>query len=145
MRYLIFIAALLAAGCTQSAKPAEPVASSPNYPPNYAVEDGGEYGYQGKISQKAVDSGIAQIPLIMIRYIGEKDGTYTVAQYEGAVKEVSSCKRPCEFIKTVTYVDGEVYSKEIMPADRTILQAALADAINGYLNVYVKPQSHSQD
>ena len=166
MRYLFILLVIFMAGCDQSGgnqatastpaaapvptpeaatQPIATVVTPPNYPPSYTIEDDGEYGYQGEVSKNAADSGTAQVPLIMMRYLGEKDGTYTVAEYDGSVKVATSCKRPCEFMKVVTSVNGQFISKSILPTDGTLGYAVLADAINGYLKVYVKPRNHSQD
>ena len=162
MRYLIVIAALLSAGCTPAGQinqpaPALPSANSegeassniqqsalPEPAHNYVMEDGGEYGYQQEVSKNDADSGRAQSPLMMMRYLGEKNGTYTVAQHSGGMVSHASCKMPCGFIKIETFIGSQVISHEIVPADGTIALDMLGDAITGQLKVYVKHQSHSQ-
>ena len=155
MRYLIVIAALFIAGCDSSATNSQatqptaedikPASTTPEAAPEtpahyYSVEDGGEYGYQRSVSKNDADSGQAQSALVMMRYLGEKGGIYTIAQYDGGVKGITSCKMPCEFMKVVVSVGGQTISKSIVPANGTIAQAALADAMRGFLKVYKAKQ-----
>ena len=153
MRYLFILLAIFMAGCDQSAAPTPTAAPAPtpeaaDVPPapthNYVIEDGGEYGYAHPVSANEAANGVAQNSLLMIRYLGEKDGTYTVASYIGGAEARASCKLPCPAIKLESLINGHLVAKEFMPAGGTLISDALSDAITGQLKVYVKPRNHNQ-
>ena len=154
MRYLFILLAIFMAGCDQSAAPTPTAAPAPtpeaaDVPPapthNYVIEDGGEYGYAHPVSANEAANGVAQNSLVMVRYLGEKNGVYTVASAAGYSEARMSCKLPCDFIKIEVLIGGQVASKEIMPAAGTAALDMMADAITGQLKVYVKPRNHRQD
>jgi len=72
----------------------------------YSEDDDGEYGYQPAITDEDRTKGIVAKTLIIFRYLGEKDGTYSVEQRGITTSIVSSCKAPCAFIKDRFYASG---------------------------------------
>ncbi len=109
-------------------------------PHNYAYEDDGEYGYQRAISESDAQSGKAQNSLMMIRYMGEKRGVFTVESVQQNLIARLSCKLPCKFLKIQTVAAGQLINTQIMPADGTLGEFIMKDAISGNLKVYAKPQ-----
>lgn len=120
----------------------EPEAVADTAPPvmhhNYVLEDNGEYGYQRPVSDADAQAGTVQNTLVMMRYLGEKNGVFTASMpIPGGAARIS-CKLPCEFIKLQGIYAGEVVSTSILPAAGTIGEAVLDDAIDGDLQVYGK-------
>jgi hypothetical protein len=77
---------------------------------------------------------------MMFRYLGEKDGTFTIQAKDGATSSTASCKSPCEFIKVRTYFSGELMKTETVRASGTsIMDAVLQDAQNGLLKPFGDP------
>lgn len=104
---------------------------------HYSIEENGEYGYEQGISENDQKQGVSIHPMLMVRYIGEKSGTYTVQLTDGANKGVFSCKYPCEFVKSNQYYNGELIKSENMRNNEaTLLWAVLQDAQNGLMVRY---------
>ncbi|AOY96884.1 hypothetical protein BKK79_35925 [Cupriavidus sp. USMAA2-4] len=120
------------------------VAEAPPPPPpparpthNYSMEEDGEYGYEPAVSEDERRSGRTANSLLMVRYLGEKDGTHSVSITDGAVTNVFSCKAPCEFIKGQVKLRGQVVKTETMRNPGTaVISAVMADAMNGELKPY---------
>lgn len=126
---------------TQEATPVAPVpevadnSAPPVIPHIYVLEDGGKYGYARPLSPADEQAGVGQHSLVMVRYLGEKSGTYTASMdVDGSVGRIS-CKLPCEFIKIQAIYDGQVIATQIMPAAGTLAQDVMMDAVLGYLKV----------
>lgn len=104
---------------------------------NYVYEKDGVYGYRQQLSQDDINAGTASKPLLMIRYLGEKDTVYRVVIDDGSgVEGVLSCKSPCNFITAETVENEQVVGTAVAPAAGTIAGDVMQDAINGYLKVY---------
>jgi hypothetical protein len=106
----------------------------------YAMEEDGEYGYEGGLSQNEKDAGKSVNPIFMFRYLGEKNGTFTVGSRSGPVTHTASCKDPCEFIKLQTIYAGEVVKTEtVRSTGNAVVDAVLQDARAGQLEKYKAP------
>lgn len=105
----------------------------------YALEDDGEYGYRRALSEDDVKAGRATAALLMVRYVGEKNGVRSVKLVDGNNVGVISCSPPCEFVKARTYFAGQLVKTETLPVtDGSLIQAVMADAISGKLHVFGK-------
>lgn len=104
---------------------------------NYSLEEDGEYGYEGAISENDKNNGVAASKVLMFRYLGEKDGTYTVQMKSGDSSQLTTCKAPCDFVKNKRYFAGQlVQSDTIRAGDDSIIHAVFEDAQNGMLKLY---------
>jgi hypothetical protein len=136
-------AAAAAETSSANATPAAEVASpQPPAPPphNYVVEQDGAYGYQPALSEDDVKAGTATKALIMMHYLGQQNGIFTVAIFqegsEGLIERVS-CSAPCNFAKVQDMVNGMILRTETVPVtDNSIIGAMLADATDGQLTPY---------
>ncbi len=101
----------------------------------YAINDGGEYGYEQAISAQDRNEGRVTKSLVMFRYLGKKGGTYQVMLKEDEVRTVAECSPPCEYAKVYTFVGVNFIKKEILPiGPAALLAGVFADAINGNLD-----------
>lgn len=120
----------------------EVVAQMPPPPPKpthfYAIEEDGEYGYERGISEDERRAGKAAEALLMVRYLGEKDGAYTVAMLSGGGAIATfSCKSPCDFIKSKVTVGGQVIKSEtVRNPGNAVISAVMSDAMSGQLKPY---------
>lgn len=126
-----------------NANPAQVATAAPAPAPviehYYSLEDAGEYGYEQGISEDDRKSGTATKPVVMVRYIGAKAGTYTVQFKDGQIRQITSCKSPCEFVKSKTYYEGTLLKTETMPNNQgSIIWAVMEDAQAGMLHTYGK-------
>jgi hypothetical protein len=145
----IWLAAQLTDGNSNAAptappiQPAAPRASAvPSH--NYAyVGDDGRYGYTQVVSTNDSQSGLAQKPLVMVRYLGQKNGVYSVAIDQEGTSVVASCSAPCEYMTLTTYAYGSKVDKSVMPTTGTIGGEMLADAMAGSLKVFVARRGHT--
>lgn len=104
---------------------------------NYSLDEDGEYGYEGAISENDKNNGVAASKVLMFRYLGEKNGVYTVQIKDGNVSQLTSCKAPCDFVKNKRYFAGQLVATETIRAgDTSIIHAVLEDAQNGFLKPY---------
>ena len=108
-------------------------------PHNYVFTQDGEYGYEPAVSEADKMAGTVQKPLVMARYLGHKNGVYTAAITEDDMTINISCKMPCNFIKVIVRAHGQTSGPKVIPAQNTIGQAILEDAIVGNLDVYRAP------
>lgn len=109
---------------------------------SYAMEEDGEYGYEGALSKNEIDAGKSVNPILMFRYLGEKNGTYTVQSKDGPAAYTASCKNPCEFIKMQTYYAGQLVKSDTVRSTGTaVIDGVLKDARNGTLKKYVAPKN----
>ncbi|MDS0860470.1 hypothetical protein NUV25_22425 [Burkholderia pseudomultivorans] len=104
--------------------------------------DNGTYGYEPALSEEDIRKGTATKPLIMMRYVGNKTGTYVIiilgqdSSNPGAVTRVS-CQAPCQFAKSELISGDIVIKTETMRVTPdSIMGAMLADAISGQLTPY---------
>lgn len=158
-------AALILSGCGKDSGNQQPAASQPasaapvaTTPPpvpapvpapappppshNYAMVDNGTYGYEPALSEEDVRNGTATKPLIMMRYVGNKNGTFVIlilgtdSNNPGFVNRVS-CQAPCEFAKSETLSGENVLQTEtIRITQDSIVGAMLQDAGTGQLIPY---------
>lgn len=104
------------------------------------MEEEGLYGYQPGISDEERSQGVATKALVMIRYRGEKNGTYVVEMPvdSGALMRME-CKQPCEYVKTKVIVAGQVIKAETVPNTvGSLMSAVFEDALGGQLKPYRK-------
>ena len=155
MRVLACVAAtLILFGCgkaeTNAGAPpgpapmAEAVTQAPPPPPPpthfYVLEEDGEYGYEKGLSEDERRAGKAAGALLMVRYLGVKDGTHTVAMPAGGATATFSCKPPCDFIKSKVVINGQVVKSEtVRNTGEAVISAVMADAMSGQLKPY-KPR-----
>jgi hypothetical protein len=119
--------------------PPEPLKPAPPTH-NYALEEDGEYGYPPAISDDERSQGITTKPLVMVRYRGEKDGTYVLEETDdsGAVFRME-CEGLCKYVKTKVIVDGQVIKTATVPnAPESLMHAVFEDAMDGQLKPYSK-------
>ena len=107
----------------------------------YTYEKNGEYGYEQQLSQKQIDAGIASAPLIMVRYLGQRQGVYRAEILSGATTAILSCSSPCDYITQRDYyynpyVGSQLINTEVIPAGSTVAAAIMHDAMNGRLIPY---------
>lgn len=159
----IGIAALMFSGCgkdsgNQASAASQPapspvtpaavtqVAPEPVAPPpprhSYAMVDNGTYGYEPALSEEDIRKGTATKPLIMMRYAGNKNGTYVVlilgqdANDSSVVSRVS-CQVPCEFAKSEAMAGDTVLKTETLRVTPdSLVGAMLTDAAAGQLIPY---------
>lgn len=113
---------------------------------NYSFKDGYEYGYERELSEQEKNNGVGTSPLVILKYAGHHDDKYQVYIKEAAVRgavTVLECSSPCEFIKAMTFYNGQMLRKEHLRATpKTIGWLALEDAINGRLEQYVTEKNN---
>ncbi|HEY1772524.1 MAG TPA: hypothetical protein VGH91_04960 [Gammaproteobacteria bacterium] len=115
-----------------------PAAPLPDH--NYVYEKNGMYGYQQELSQDDVNSGTAAKPLMMIRYLGVKNGVYRAMLLDESdtpgASNIISCSSPCAYMTLETVYGGQVLSKQTVPTSGTMGGGILSDAMNNKLQVY---------
>ncbi|WP_028222784.1 lysozyme inhibitor LprI family protein [Paraburkholderia oxyphila] len=105
-------------------------------------EGDGTYGYESALSEDDVRAGRAVKALEMMRYVGNRNGTYVILLLGTDASDAStairvSCQAPCDFAKSETMVGGVVGKTEtIRVSPDTVVGAMLADAIFGQLKPY---------
>lgn len=110
----------------------------------YSLEEEGQYGYESGISENEEKAGTRAKPLMMIRYLGEKDGTHTIGVVDGSFRQTYSCKTPCDFVKSKSYISGQQLKQEtIRTAEGSVIWAIMQDAQNGFLTPYKNPRRDS--
>ena len=113
---------------------------------NYSFKDSYEYGYERAVSDQEKNNGIVTPPLVVFKYAGHRDDKYQVYVKDQIVRgavTVLECSNPCEFIKAMTFYNGEMRKKEHLRAmDKTLGWLALEDAINGRLEQYVTERNN---
>ncbi|WP_322008273.1 lysozyme inhibitor LprI family protein [Paraburkholderia tropica] len=104
--------------------------------------DNGTYGYEPALSEEDVRNGTATKPLIMMRYVGNQNGTYVIiilgqdANNSDVVSRVS-CQAPCQFAKSETVAGNSVVKTETLRVTPdSLVGAMLADAVAGQLLPY---------
>lgn len=102
----------------------------------FSYQKGLEYGYEQQLSKNATDAGIAQQPLLFFRYLGYKGSVYTVASDDGSAVISCDLSDACKFATIKSYLNGMFINSEVVPADGTIAQSVLLDAIAGNLGTY---------
>ncbi|WP_321946735.1 hypothetical protein [Paraburkholderia sp. J10-1] len=114
------------------------------------AESDGTYGYEPALSEDDVRAGKATKALEMMRYVGNRNGTYVILLLgtDASDTEISnrvSCQSPCNYAKSETLarvVFGALVTtvvrktETIRVAPDSIIGAMLADAISGHLKPY---------
>lgn len=112
--------------------PTEQAAVAPA--PNYAMEDGGAYGYEQALTEQDKAQGKAGNSLVMVSYAGEKDGKHQIFLHDSGFT-VFECGNPCEFFKVMMFTnDGEHVRTDRMRANpEMIASMAMSDAQHGFM------------
>ncbi|CAJ4146529.1 lipoprotein [Burkholderia pseudomallei] len=109
-------------------------------PHQYAMEQDGTYGYEPALSEDDVRSGKATKPLVMMRYVGRRDGTYVLLLIDPDNENYATrvtCQAPCNFAKLQTMSGTMVLKTEtIRVAPNSLIGAMLDDALSGQLRPY---------
>nr|WP_156432268.1 hypothetical protein [Burkholderia sp. MSMB1498] len=141
---------------TASASPQQPASasSSNNAPPpppapiaapalpshQYAMEQDGTYGYEPALSEDDVRSGKATKPLVMMRYVGFRDGTYVLLMLDPDNETYATrvtCQAPCNFAKVQSMSAATVLKTDtIRVVPNSLIGAMLEDALSGQLKPY---------
>lgn len=123
----------------EAAASSAPTSAAPTAPAQpahrWAFQNGDQYGYMSSAHVEVGQEGEAQKPVI-IRYLGMKDGVYTIAEVQGGAVVVAQCAAPCQQVR----LRGKDFDQTLDLSPNSIVYAALTDAINGQLEVY-KPRS----
>lgn len=108
------------------------------------MKDNGEYGYESALSDEDRTKGLTAKPLLMVRYLGVKDGLQKIEMREGQSRSVFSCEDPCEFVKVDVLFQNEVISTQrVKNIHGSIIGGALDDAMSGQLEIYKQPSHKS--
>jgi len=113
----------------------------------YSVYLDGEYGYQPEISENQAKDGQVGATLVMLKYLGERNGTYQIFSKENeSFMTVMECKKPCEFIKVHHIVKGlgVVKTDVLQAAPNSIGKLAFDDAMSGQLEQFVKVEGNKK-
>lgn len=117
---------------------------------DYAMVDNGTYGYEPALSEEDVRNGKATKPLIMMRYVGNKNGAYVIiilgqdASDTGVITRVS-CQAPCQFAKSETLSgDSVIKTETLRVTPDSIVGAMLSDAVSGQLKPYGQTAAFNQ-
>lgn len=117
----------------------------PKPAPLYSMNDGLEYGYEQAVSDEARQRGQIASKLIMVKFLGERDGVLQFHTKEGPLHVVFQCQKPCEFIKQMVFYDKELQRKEHIRAVAGSIAWAMAhDAMNGHLKKFSKDRDGKQ-
>jgi hypothetical protein len=99
------------------------------------MQEGGEYGYQPGISDDERNRGVVTKALVMIRYRGLNNGTYTVEMSDGsAAVDRMQCSDLCKFVKSEIIANGQVVATQTVPnTPGSLMYAVFEDVISGQL------------
>jgi len=126
----------------QDVAPVAPLPPSPPPPPphNYVMEQDGTYGYEPALSEDDVRSGRAVKPLVMMRYVGVRDGSYVILILDQDNKNVATrmtCQAPCNFATTQFIAGTTVLKTETIRVTHSSLAGGMfEDAMSGVLKPY---------
>ncbi|PUA19609.1 hypothetical protein [Glaciimonas sp. PCH181] len=111
----------------------------------YSIEEDGEYGYERAISENDQKNGVRTNAVMMARYLGEKDGVFSVQLGAGQSRNVHSCKTPCDFVKSKQYYGGQLINTETLRnAEGSVIWAIMQDAQRGQLVRYSASRHNNQ-
>jgi hypothetical protein len=103
----------------------------------YSIAEDGEYGYEQGISEDDRKRGTVAKALLMVRYLGIDQGTYTLRTSDDGMVGLFSCSSPCDFVKNRFYVRGALIKVETLKnSPGSILWAATQDAMSGQLKPF---------
>ncbi len=137
--FLLVMVGMLA-GCgngtapSASAEQAKIAPEPPRIDHYYSMQDGLEYGYEAAISQDAANAGQVATKLMMFRYAGSQGAKHQVYSKDGATVLAIECSNPCDFIKMMTFFQGEhVSTDRIRATEGNLATMVIMDAVNGKL------------
>ncbi len=117
-----------------SARP-QPPSPPPPPPHNYAMEQDGTYGYEPALSEDDIRSGRAVKPLVMMRYVGMREGSYVILVLDQDNKNVATrmaCQAPCNFATTQLMAGTTVLKTETIRVTHNSLAGGMfEDAMSG--------------
>jgi hypothetical protein len=124
--------------------PSDPITQEPEH--YYSMRDGYQYGYEMAVSADDINRGQAAKELLMFKYVGEHNGLYQVfTKVNEMVVSVMECSNPCEFIKTMIFIQGgKTQIQRMRSVEGTIGNLVLKDAINGNLEQYIAEKKGSK-
>lgn len=148
-RLFTLIAVVIAiTGCGDNQPPAAAaeaqIAPSPDH--NYVMQDGMQYGYPAAISEDQRKAGQVAQQIVMIYYAGERDGKLQAHILNGGTVTALECERPCNYLKTMTYIDSD-YLRDKIHVERMVMAATslgaqiMQDAMHGKLKQYGRKQN----
>lgn len=147
---IMFATLLLASACTDQKRNAvntvaDPTdvatpedAETPSAPsPQYRDSEGDRYLYVAEVSEDDRKKGKAAGSVIEYRFLGEKNGVLTLEEVaeDGAALGRLECRRDCQIMK---FTSGGQVSR-LPYGNSSIASAAMADAINGFLQAAKAP------
>jgi hypothetical protein len=112
--------------------------------------DNGTYGYEPALSEEDVRNGRATKPLIMMRYVGNKNGAYIIIILGQDASDTSvttrvSCQAPCAFAKSeMLSGDSVIKTETIRVTPDSIVGGMLSDAVSGQLTPYGQTVASNQ-
>ncbi|RQZ14038.1 hypothetical protein DIE15_19160 [Burkholderia sp. Bp9031] len=123
---------------TSTAPAAQTVPAPPRH--NYALNQDGTYGYEPALSEDDIRSGKAVKSLVMMRYVGLRNGTYVLLVLNDDNPNVTSritCQAPCNFAKSeVMAGDSVVKTETLRVVPNSMVGAMVEDAMAGQLTPY---------
>lgn len=118
------------AASSASASSAPAAAAQPAH--RWAFQNGDQYGYMSSAHVEVGQEGEATQKPVIVRYLGMKDGVYTIAEVQDGAVVVAQCAAPCQQVR----LRGKDLDQTLDLNPDSIVYAALTDAINGQLQVY---------
>lgn len=94
---------------------------------NWISYQNGEYAYTVSISENEKKAGQAAEKVIMYRYLGFRNGAYTL--FMPADGAIATCQNPC----TVITIGSGTGAEHFAYSPESVIGAAFQDAINGQL------------
>lgn len=123
---------------TSTAPAVQTVPTPPRH--NYALNQDGTYGYEPALSEDDVRSGKATKALVMMRYVGLRNGTYVVLILSDDNPNVASritCQAPCNFAKSEIMAGDSVLKTEtVRVVPNSMIGAMMEDVMAGQLTPY---------
>ncbi|MEK2604103.1 lysozyme inhibitor LprI family protein [Burkholderia arboris] len=100
----------------------------------------GTYGYEPALSEDDVRAGKAAKALVMMRYVGVRDGNYILLLVDEDNPNISNritCSAPCNFAKSQTMAGDSILKTEtIRVVPNSLIGAMIEDAMAGQLTPY---------
>nr|WP_081057633.1 hypothetical protein [Burkholderia diffusa] len=117
-----------------------PVPAPPPPSHNYAMSQDGTYGYEPALSEDDVRAGKATKALVMMRYVGLRDGSYILLLVDEDNPNISTritCQAPCNFAKSQTMAGDSILKTEtVRVVPNSLIGAMVEDAMSGQLTPY---------
>ncbi|WP_376712945.1 lysozyme inhibitor LprI family protein [Burkholderia sp.] len=100
----------------------------------------GTYGYEPALSEDDVRAGKATKALVMMRYVGLRDGSYILLLVDEDNPNISNritCQAPCNFAKSQTMAGDSILKTEtVRVVPNSLIGAMVEDAMSGQLTPY---------